>query len=1798
MAFSPNLKYVASVGFQHDMIVNIWNWKAGTKVASNKVSSKVSALSFSENGSYFVTVGVRHVKFWYFDTESNKSKLSKTLVISGRAALLGEQRNNKFCDVACGRGLNSDVTYCVTSSGLLCSINSKRVLDTWVELKTSKANAIVVSEEFIVCGCADGIIRVFNPLKLQHIVTLPKPHFLGVNIAAGMDLSNPLSKAENAAYPDTVAVALDMVNQRLTCVYNDHSLYTWNVKDMKKIGKTWSSLYHSTCVWGVEVYPNLSESHEAALPPGSFLTCSSDDTIRVWNIEEGTNILFDRNVYSKEMMKIIYTGETVENLKETDVSPAIKNMRDSTSDSRNTGARCLRVSPDGQTLATGDRSGNVRVYDLTFFDETAKIEAHESEVLCVEFSPTESGHKLLASAGRDRLIHIFDVQNNFSFVQTLDDHSASITSVKFNMSESAELQLLSCGADKSIIFRTAQQNPDLQFVRTTNYVGKTTFYDMDIDISRKHAATACQDRNVRVYDVITGKQTKCYKGTSGDDGTLVKITLDSSGTYAATSCSDKSVCITEFDTGECVASMSGHSEVVTGMKFTVDCKNLISVGGDGCIFVWKIPSTYTQNMIEKLQALGHDLDVKFQFGTPVRRETYKISHPSIKEEVEFSSSESSAFSRPVKEPSPPINYRFSVGQLPAWAKKQLIAEGSETTPPSANDNSSQQGVQPGGRWAQRIQNGSFRVGGHSGPLQKNSFPLNPADRRRYTIEPISLQEQVRALANSPLERRCSLTQGEDDDLFTFNARVAFDQLKEEDMEGTEEIPPGVTVSRGSDVTMHSLERNDVITSKTGELKFEEAEEVGEANDWEMKETIIYLPPSQDDFDSEVARSFQLSEAQRPERLSMTVEDSKGEEQEENDKSKLVDKEKLTPSSDDSEDEVTSPSEDISKPFGEDDSKLDGGEDGEVVGRYFETLGTSSPGIKLDDDVTEPPPLDTHRLMRTRLSISARFLSRSNQPGRVGALPSNLDEEASRGVTSDDAKQDFQRRKEEMALAVEATRKRLEALGWKAKEDILKKLPTNSTTTTSAAPSSSTVTPTSNVAGNAVSTPATSVTAASSDLCNTVGSTSAEPGNKPPIVTNKLEMGLSDKSISKMSTHEEKVEIAKREVASGGEKESTYKGEDGDKSKRSASHLISFFSQSKSSKNKEKENTKEKEKSKSKEKGKSTPPLDNKLSDAKSAVVGKLERQGSTSSINSQKSEGKSWRKSLGILGGGSKHDKEDKAKKNPNPRAATPTEMLTEARLKEENSFPGTDKKEEKFKKKRRSSTPTTEFIKKNSQEASVAHVSDSQKTETQNKGESLKEENRSSIKSIRAESKEEKSNKKRRSSTPTAELLKKNSQDVSVAKDSGDALNTMMQNKEEKNTNIHPLLKEEKDTSLNHMRIERGSTNATAAGSPNADAAFKTGKTDSSNSTSVQLRDKKGRLTADNRRVKAKSLGDISNTFHKVEVSILDPTVPPSRTVDTMDIPDQMSAQETKRPVAINAMYDVSPIASRHEPQEPKLDECNKDVNVDNALKENNIGQDTCKDSSLGAYVSSSSSSSECEPVSISETSGRMAISSQEPALENNQDNVKDSSAPGPVKKVRSGSGLKFLSDISELSAELSAAIASPPPKPIILNKSESSHLSTGLPPNRRAKDGDEKAVDQDTCQEALENFVRSFQKVVDLHSQLLNYEPSEESHRILSYFSSTFSSVEEQIHQSRVRRRRWELSFPNSTSDARPLGGSMSVSTGSLDRISSTAPSRQRRHSDLSISEIPEVEAEVHEVLLDYSKRLMEIVAPKINK
>ena len=61
------------VGSQQDMIVNVWDWHNNIKVASNKISTKVKAISFAENGNYFVT-GKNNIVSMYFQKKPSSNQ--------------------------------------------------------------------------------------------------------------------------------------------------------------------------------------------------------------------------------------------------------------------------------------------------------------------------------------------------------------------------------------------------------------------------------------------------------------------------------------------------------------------------------------------------------------------------------------------------------------------------------------------------------------------------------------------------------------------------------------------------------------------------------------------------------------------------------------------------------------------------------------------------------------------------------------------------------------------------------------------------------------------------------------------------------------------------------------------------------------------------------------------------------------------------------------------------------------------------------------------------------------------------------------------------------------------------------------------------------------------------------------------------------------------------------------------------------------------------------------------------------------------------------------------------------------------------------------------------------------------------------------------------------------------------------------------------------------------------------------------------------------------------------------------
>jgi hypothetical protein len=66
---------------------------------------------------------------------------------------------------------------------------------------------------------------------------------------------------------------------------------------------------------------------------------------------------------------------------------------------------------------------------------------------------------------------------------------------------------------------------------------------------------------------------------------------------------DKSITIFDFFSGDLVAQVSGHSELITNIKFSPDGRRLISVAGDGCVFVWTLSEMLVTAMEERLKEL-------------------------------------------------------------------------------------------------------------------------------------------------------------------------------------------------------------------------------------------------------------------------------------------------------------------------------------------------------------------------------------------------------------------------------------------------------------------------------------------------------------------------------------------------------------------------------------------------------------------------------------------------------------------------------------------------------------------------------------------------------------------------------------------------------------------------------------------------------------------------------------------------------------------------------------------------------------------------------------------------------------------------------------------------------------------------------------------------------------------------------------------------------------------------------------------------------------------------------------------
>lgn len=294
IAFSPDDRYLISVGFKHDKQLLLWDWLQSKVISCQKVGNKVNAVCFAPDSSYFITCGDRHLKWWYIVRNSSGAV---TEVQGKPASILEAQRDSNFVDISLGRDEYQGRVYCLTSSGMLCVLHTSRIMEKYIQLD-GPAYAMALSSSAAYVACAHGAVVVYSLEALELISKFPLPPRL------------PATYTNAAAlYPASSAVKL--FNNHAAVVYSDRSIIVFDITDVLTPVKYRSHVGHKACIWDMHfVDDSLAQDDKDKLPVGTFATCGADNTLCFWNLDAKEQRRSKwRSTVSRDLLHCIDVGD-------------------------------------------------------------------------------------------------------------------------------------------------------------------------------------------------------------------------------------------------------------------------------------------------------------------------------------------------------------------------------------------------------------------------------------------------------------------------------------------------------------------------------------------------------------------------------------------------------------------------------------------------------------------------------------------------------------------------------------------------------------------------------------------------------------------------------------------------------------------------------------------------------------------------------------------------------------------------------------------------------------------------------------------------------------------------------------------------------------------------------------------------------------------------------------------------------------------------------------------------------------------------------------------------------------------------------------------------------------------------------------------------------------------------------------------------------------------------------------------------------------------------------------------------
>ena len=356
-----------------------------------------------------------------------------------------------------------------------------------------------------------------------------------------------------------------------------------------------------------------------------------ESKIRVWSIDSGILLKtfdlgngFTRSIdLSKDGQQIVCAGDGGRVLRlQTSDGHTLTNIqiRDSGIDAWAMGAR---LSPDGQTIASIDNNGNVKLWDL-HGGLIQKLPGHDDAVHGLSFSPDS---KSLVTVSADRTFKLWNLKS--SFLKSFDGQQNSVhLGVSFSpdgrtlasasweptlgqwavklWSNSGEVLRTFTGYGESI--RTIRFSKDGRFIATASWDGSVKLWtldgklftnflqhaapvngvDLNYDNSKVVSAGYPEPQSRRNYWMMWNIDGSSPVRFFGHQEGIYRIIFSPDGSKVATASWDRTVKLWNASDGTLLKTLNAHSNWLYGLTFSPDGQLLVAAGRDRTITIWSV----------------------------------------------------------------------------------------------------------------------------------------------------------------------------------------------------------------------------------------------------------------------------------------------------------------------------------------------------------------------------------------------------------------------------------------------------------------------------------------------------------------------------------------------------------------------------------------------------------------------------------------------------------------------------------------------------------------------------------------------------------------------------------------------------------------------------------------------------------------------------------------------------------------------------------------------------------------------------------------------------------------------------------------------------------------------------------------------------------------------------------------------------------------------------------------------------------------------------------------------------------